>query len=66
MYDHDPTKFIIAAEAFYICYRFHTTKGKPPGQLLFGWDIIVPIVRMYFWDITWQNKQAPINKDTKW
>ena len=53
MYDQNPKKFIISAEVSYICYRFHTTKEKPPGQLVFGWDIIVPIVRMYYWDITW-------------
>ena len=45
---------ILAAEYFSICYTFHTTNKKSPGQLVFGEKIIVPIEHVANWGLIYQ------------
>ena len=41
--DADPWIGILAAEAFAVRSTYHTTKGKIPGHIVFGRDMILPI-----------------------
>ena len=41
--DAHPWLGILAAEAFAVRSTYHTTKGKIPGHIVFGRDMILPI-----------------------
>ena len=54
---------ILAAAAFAVRYTYHTTKGKSPGQIVFGQDTIIPINHVAGWMYKRQRKQVQIDKD---
>ena len=53
---------ILVAAALKVLYTYHQTKGKSPGQLVFGQDTILPINHMANWIYIRQLKQAQIEK----
>ena len=61
--DADPWMGILSAAAFVVISMYHTTKGKSPGQIVFGQDMILPINHVADWRYIRQSKQAQIDKD---
>ena len=41
--DADPWIVILSADYFPVCFTYHKTKDKIPGQLVFVWDMILLI-----------------------
>ena len=62
--EDDPWKGILVTSAFNILCSFHTTNKKPPVQLVFGIDMILPIEHLSNWRLLYQRKQILINKNT--
>ena len=54
---------ILAAAAFAVQSTYHMTKGKIPGQLIFGQGMIIPINHVADWGYICQRKQTQLNKD---
>ena len=54
---------ILAAAAFVVRSTYHTAKGKSPGQLFFGRDMILPINHVVDWRYIRQRKQMQIDND---
>ena len=54
---------ILAAAAFTLRSKYHMTKRKSPGHIVFGRDMIVPMNNITDWIYTRQRKQAQIDKD---
>ena len=53
---------ILAAAALEVLSTYQRNKGKCPGQLLFGCDMILPINHIADWKYILQSKQAQIEK----
>ena len=60
--DADLWMGIIAAAYFAVRSTYHTTKGKSPGQLFFGRDMILPINHEAGWRYIFLHKKAEIDK----
>ena len=60
--DDDPCKGILSATSFAIRSTYHTTLHKTPGQLVFGRDMIFPILHTANWEYNTQQKQKLIKK----
>ena len=41
--EDDPLKATLEEYAFYVCFKFQTTKEKSPDKLVLGQDMILPI-----------------------
>ena len=54
---------ILAASAFVVRSMYHTTKGKIPGQLVFGRDMILLITHVAYWIYIRKRKQTQIYND---
>ena len=54
---------ILAAAALAVRPTYHTTKGKSPGWIVFGRDMIPPINHVTDWIYMCQRKQAEIDTD---
>ena len=54
---------ILAAADFAAQCTYYRTKENPPGQLVFGRDMITPINHVADWRYTCQRKKTQINKD---
>ena len=61
--DADPWMGILAAVAFAIRSTYHRTKGKIPGQLVFGREMILPINYVADWRYICHLKQTQIYND---
>ena len=59
----DPWMGILAAAAFVVLFTYHKIKGKSPGQIVFGQDMILPIDHVSNWRYIRQRKQAEIDND---
>ena len=59
----DPWMGILAAAAFVVRSTYHHVKGKSLGQLVFGWDMILPIVYVLNWRCIYQRKKTQTEKD---
>ena len=57
-----PWIVILLAAAFAVLYTLHASNKKPPGQLVFGRDIIVPIEHVSNWRLIYQHKQIITSK----
>ena len=55
--DADPWMGILSAYAFIVCSMYHSVKGKRPGQLVFGQDMILPISKVDNWRYIRQHEQ---------
>ena len=54
---------ILTAAAFVACSEYHQFKGKRPGQLVFGGDMILTITHLDSCRYIRQRKQAKIYKE---
>ena len=54
--DADPFMVILAAADFAVQSMYHRTKEKNPGQLVFGRDMILPIIHVADWRYIRQHK----------
>ena len=63
LYDDDPWMGILAAAYFELKYTYHRKKGKSPGQIVFGQDLILPINHISSQRYKRQREQAQIDKD---
>ena len=57
---------ILVAAAFAVRSTYQTTKGKSPGQLVFGRDMILPINHLADWRYIRQHKQTQIDNYVIW
>ena len=57
---------ILETEAFTVRSTYHTTKGKSPGQLVFGQDMTPPINHVADWRYIRQRKQKKIENCVIW
>jgi hypothetical protein len=44
--EKDPWGLCLSSNAYAICSTFHTTLKATPGQLMFGRDMVLPIIFM--------------------
>ena len=58
---NDPWGHFLNAAAWAICSTVHTTLDAPPGQLVFGRDMLLPIQIKTYWARIRQRKQDIIN-----
>ena len=58
--DADPWMGILVAAAFAVRSTYHKTKGKIPGKLVFGRDMILPMNNVADWRYIRQRKQTQI------
>ena len=56
MDEMDPWAGILSAAAFAMRSTFHTTLNATPGQLVFGWDMILNIAHQADWQAIRQCK----------
>ena len=63
VYDADPWMVILAGADFVFLCTYHRAKGKSPGQLVFGQDMILPINHVADCKYIRQRKQAQIEID---
>ena len=54
---------ILVSSAFAVRSMYHTTRGKIPGQLFFGREMILPINHIADWIYIRQCKQTQIDND---
>ena len=54
---------IIAAVDFAVSFKYHTTKGESPVQMVFGRDMILHINHVSDWRYIRQCKQSQIDRD---
>ena len=54
---------ILAAAAFAVLSTYHMNKCKSRGQLVLGWDMILPINHVEDWRYISQRKQTQIYND---
>ena len=54
--DADPFMVILAAADFAVQSMYNRTKEKNPGQLVFGRDMILPIIHVADWRYIRQHK----------
>jgi len=63
MDEMDPWAGILSAAAFAMRSTFHTTLNATPGQLVFGWDMILSVTHQADWQAIRQRKQSVIDKN---
>ena len=63
MDETDPWAGISSAAAFAMRSTFHTTLNATPGQLVFGWDMILNLTCKADWQAIRQHKQSVTNKN---
>jgi len=59
----DPWGSFLAAAAFAICSTYHTTLKATPVQLVFSWDMILPIEVKTNWAMIYQQWQKQMVKN---
>jgi hypothetical protein len=66
IYDyHDPFGEILSSVAWAVRSSYHTIKQATPAQLVFGRDMIMPIVYSANWKSLTDRRQKQIDKDNK-
>ena len=59
----DPWGSFLAAAAFAICSTYHATLKATPAQLVFSWDMILPIEIKANWAMIYQQRQEQMIKN---
>ena len=60
---YDPLSVILASEGFVIISTTNMLKGFSPVQLVFGFEMILPIKHKVDWELLRQQNQMQINND---
>ena len=61
---NDPWTGILAAAVFVIRSTTNRQKGQIPGQLIFGYDMILPIKHTVDWELIIQRNHTQTNQDS--
>ena len=64
--EENPWEPFMTAVAHVICSAHHTTLQASPGQIAFGWDMVLPVSMRTDWARTAQYKQDIVNESNTW